>query len=512
MSDISATIERYKYYLLFAALSVLVYFPVFLHLGNLPIRMWDESVTGVIAHEMAVDHNYIVTHFFGSANIEFRPPLMIWCVLLTSKITGFNELALRLPSAIAAAVLCLSLFSMLRRYTGSGVFGFMAVCILITCQGYIRNHVTRTGEYDSLLVLFSTLSSLSFFFAVEAETENAQSRYLWWFFVFLTLALLSKGTFCLVMLLTLFIYVVLRKKLVSILSNRNLYGGIAFFIVFGAGYYFLREWMSPGYLHDVWRNELGGRFGHTLDGHEGPFGFYLHEIVSWQFTWYLIFLPLGLLAGIAFCGRGIRRLVVFSSISALCFWLVISVSKTKIPHYDAILFPYLAIITASFFYFIYLRIKGLLSNRYAPVFSSAIALVCFLVFYSGPYVAILQKVYFPKGDAWEDGFYNRCHIMQDAVQHKVSIDHTNILFPQRPDTNIMDRYGQSAVLECYQYSLHDAGIDVTMLYSIDDVKPNTKVIVYDNELKAQLQKKFAVVVLERLGLYDADVLEVKGEI
>jgi len=157
----AAFISKYKNYLLFSALLVLIYFPIFLHLTSLPIRMWDESIMGTNAVEMGANHNFIVTYCLGSPDMmNCKPPLMIWCIVLFSKIFGFSELSLRLPSALAALGLCIYLFFLLKQKTGGPVFGFFTVLVLVTCQGYIRNHVTRTGEYDSLLVLFSTISSL----------------------------------------------------------------------------------------------------------------------------------------------------------------------------------------------------------------------------------------------------------------------------------------------------------------------------------------------------------------
>src|SRR5258708_3252086 len=141
---------RHKNYFLFALLLLVIYFPIFLHLDYMPFRMWDESIMAVNAIEMAENHNYIVTHFYGSPDMSnCKPPLMIWCIVFCCKIFGFSEFSLRLPSALAALTLCVYLFVALRKYTGSVIYPFIVICILVTCQGYIRNHVTRTGEYDS---------------------------------------------------------------------------------------------------------------------------------------------------------------------------------------------------------------------------------------------------------------------------------------------------------------------------------------------------------------------------
>jgi len=56
-----------------------VYFPLFLHLENLPLRIWDEARLAVSAYEMSHNGNYIVVHFDGKPEMwSTKPPLMIW--------------------------------------------------------------------------------------------------------------------------------------------------------------------------------------------------------------------------------------------------------------------------------------------------------------------------------------------------------------------------------------------------------------------------------------------------
>ena len=146
---------------LFVPLVIMAYFPVFMRLDVMTLRPWDESILGINVMEMMDNHNPIVTYFYGHPEMSnCKPPLAIWLMAICGKIFGFNELSLRLPSALAAFALCLYLFFALGKYARSYVFSFLVVGVLLGCQGYVRNHVIRTGEYDSLLVLFSCLFSL----------------------------------------------------------------------------------------------------------------------------------------------------------------------------------------------------------------------------------------------------------------------------------------------------------------------------------------------------------------
>jgi 4-amino-4-deoxy-L-arabinose transferase-like glycosyltransferase len=86
---------------------LLTYPPIFLHLGSLPIRIWDESRLAINAYEMNKDGDFLVTHFSGMPDMwNTKPPLMIWLQVFFIKLFGVGELALRLPSAIAAFLTC----------------------------------------------------------------------------------------------------------------------------------------------------------------------------------------------------------------------------------------------------------------------------------------------------------------------------------------------------------------------------------------------------------------------
>ena len=125
---------------------VFLYMPIFGHLDTLPLRIWDESRLAINAYEMLNDKNHLVTHFEGKPDMwNTKPPFMIWCQVFCMKLLGVNELAVRLPSAIAAFLTCLVLLFFSQWYLKSFWFGFIAVFILISAQGFISLHGTRTG-------------------------------------------------------------------------------------------------------------------------------------------------------------------------------------------------------------------------------------------------------------------------------------------------------------------------------------------------------------------------------
>ena len=137
----------------------------------------------------------------------------------------------------------------------------IACMVLVTANGYIHIHASRTGDYDALLALFTTLFSLSIFLYVEKRSV----KYLHVFFAALTLAVLTKGVQGLLFLPAIGLYIILNKQLRELLTNKWFYIDLGIFLLVAGGYYLLREQYNPGYLQMVWENQLGGRYLDALE-------------------------------------------------------------------------------------------------------------------------------------------------------------------------------------------------------------------------------------------------------
>lgn len=492
-------INRYRHTLIFLLLLALLYTPVFMHLDYMPIRVWDESFLGVHTYEMMENGNYIVTYNNGIAEMSnCKPPLAIWAMAACSKVLGFNVLSMRLPSAIAAVLLCIGLFYLLRRYTGSTMFALITVLVLITTRGYVRNHVIRTAEYDSILVLFSCLAALQLFFATEAEDEKKQGTHLLYFFIFLTLAVLNKGVAVMMMAPGLYVYVLLRRKLIAFLKNKYTYIGLGMFLIFGLGYYALHETITPGYLEAVWINELGGRYAQDISTHNNDgWLFYIYEIWQWQYAAYIALLPLGILAGLLFSDTKIRRLTQFCLVTGIWFLLVISSAATKLPHYDAPLFPFLAMLTAPLIYLVYIALKNHLANTQYMA-ATLVPVLIVLGIFGKPYIDICQSVLYPKGDMWEFPFSTACTYFRDAV-------HKRIPQPYRLTSSSMHVYAEEQVLRCYTYMLQTNKLGEGIV-SPKSLNAGDTVILFDNSAADYLNGKYDIQWVENLPTYNANVV------
>ena len=170
-----------KYVILVLLLAV----PIFGFLDTLPIRIYDEARIAINAMEMFHSGDYIVTFFDYCPEMwNTKPPLLIWCQVFFMHIVGTNEIAIRLPSALAVFATCITLLVFSLRYLKNFWLAFIAIITLITCDGYVGTHISRTGDYDALLTFFTTLSCLLFF----AYSETKKTKFLYLFFTALLLA------------------------------------------------------------------------------------------------------------------------------------------------------------------------------------------------------------------------------------------------------------------------------------------------------------------------------------
>ncbi len=399
-----------KYVLLIVTLA-LCYFPLFLHLGSLPIRIWDEARLAINAIEMLQNHNFIVTYHEHSPDMwNTKPPLLIWIQALFIKFFGVDEISVRLPSAIAALFTCIVLYQFSRKYLNNYLFGIISVLVLITSQGYVHHHGTRTGDYDSLLTLFTTLFCLNYFLYFQYK----HLKYLYLFFLFMMLSVLTKGIQPLIFIPALFIYSVLNFKILTeLLKNRHLYFNITIFLAVTIGYYLWRDALNPGYLKTVFVNEIGGRYLETLEYHKHAFNYYLDNIVSWKFSYWLVALISGIFIGLFNVDDKIRKVTLFSLIITIVYLLIISSSATKLEWYDLPVYPFFAMLSAVAinhliqFFESFNELNSHLKVNIIPY------IILFIIFLS-PYRKIIDEVYFPKE---YDFNYNSIPMMMNSI-HK----------------------------------------------------------------------------------------------
>ncbi len=473
------------FYLKYIILAAILYTPIFAHLDALPIRIWDEARLAINAYEMSQNGNLIVTYFDGAPDMwNTKPPLLIWIQALFIKMFGFNELAIRLPSAIAALFTCVVILIFSEKYLKNFWFGFIAVVVLVTSQGYIHDHATRTGDYDALLTLFTTISGLLFF--VYCERQNKKHLYL--FFIFTALAVLTKSITGLLFVPAMLIYSIISKQFIPLLKNKHFYFGVGVFLLMVFGYYFWREILNPGYLAAVHKNELGGRYLEVVEEHRNVFAYYYNNLIAYKLTGWYLMIPVGFAIGLATKNQKIKKMVVFTSLMIATFFLIISTSQTKLAWYDVPMYPFIAMLVAVFIYFIFELLRN--SNTLQFQVFAKLAPFLFLFFIAiGPYETIFEKTNGAKEIASEKRFYELSQYMKDAAKGRHEVNNKYVLLD-----------GYNAHIWFYIINLNHQGVAISFK-DWTKLAPEDVVLTELGHLKEYVEKK-----------YDFEIIDVYGNI
>jgi 4-amino-4-deoxy-L-arabinose transferase-like glycosyltransferase len=466
-------------------LIILLAIPLFYNLGRQPIRMWDESRLAINACEMYRNNDWIVTHYGEKPDMwNTKPPLMIWAQVIAMKLFGVNEFAVRLPSAIAGLLLIVILIFVISRHFRSKILFIIASFILVTSQGFTGHHVTRTGDYDALLILFTTLFNFSFFFYL----EEGKVKNLYYTFIFLSLAVLTKSIVGLIFLPALFLYAIAKRKLLQILKNKHFYLGSLLFLVVVAGYYLFRELKNPGYLNAVYGNELGGRYLDVTEMHNHSPLFYYRQIFQQFSPWYIL-APAGVLIGFFLKEKKIRNLTLFLVITAGFFFVIISTAKTKLIWYDAPIYPSLAIFASIPVYYLYNRLNDKIAITDNPV-TKYLPYVLLIVIFMLPYKKIFSSFRNTYEQVENASFYHLSDYLRKAnCESDTSLNGSLIIYNSETVAHV----------QFYINLLAEKGIHVS-LTTFPDINSHNKVIVAQKSTQDLVETFYNYELIEGDGI------------
>jgi 4-amino-4-deoxy-L-arabinose transferase-like glycosyltransferase len=150
-----------KVYVIFFFLIVVIYsVNLFYNLGQ-SINDFDEGRHGVSAYEMVKSGNYIVnTYNYKTDYWNLKPPLSFWAIAIGYKFIGFTPLGLRIGSAIFALITII-IIGLYIRYKYDSLSSIISMMVLSTSIQYLLIHGARTGDADSLYIMFFTIAIIS---------------------------------------------------------------------------------------------------------------------------------------------------------------------------------------------------------------------------------------------------------------------------------------------------------------------------------------------------------------
>jgi 4-amino-4-deoxy-L-arabinose transferase-like glycosyltransferase len=342
-------------YLALAAMSGVLFF---WNLGKPSLWDIDEGNNAEAAREMLVSGEWIVPTFNYRLRPD-KPALLYWLQLVAYRLVGVNELAARLPSALAAALTLLVVYRLGQELTGrntsfsplppgegSGVrgrdCGFLAATILGSSVSVAA--AAHFANPDALLLFFTVLT---FHYAWRCLEQPRATTFIA-VGACMGAATLTKGPVgFLLPLLAVTCFLATGRRWKELKDRRWLLAGSAALAV--AAPWFI--WVGIATRLEFWRGFFlthnAGRFWNAMEGHSGTPFYYLICLVIGLGPWSALLvclLP-------ERCHRVGELLSWAEPKRYLWCWILVylvffSFSSTKLPNYILPLYPPVAILMA----------------------------------------------------------------------------------------------------------------------------------------------------------------------
>ena len=322
---------------------------LFVDLGGVGLTDRDEGSNAEAAREMFESGNWISPTLNGEPRFA-KPALLYWLIAGSYHLFGVREFSARLPSAAFGVLLILLQYAFLARVLGSTVGLFGAVMLLVNLEMVVIGRLVLT---DSVMVFFTTLAMVGFWLGL-----HHSRRWMWWFYVGMALATLTKGPVGVaVPLLAAIPYLTVARRWGQFWRRGVPLTGTLVFLLLAVPWYAAMLALHGSRYTASAQADTVGRFLATVGGHGGTILFYVPVLLLGFFPW-SAFLPVALWGALA-RWREVRSaprdsegpapdadLEFFAALGLVCVFVFFSLSATRLPHYLLPLFPLAATVTA----------------------------------------------------------------------------------------------------------------------------------------------------------------------
>jgi len=296
----------------------------FANLGGYPLFDLDEGAFSEATREMVASGQYGSTTVDGEPRYD-KPILTYWAQAAFVHVLGPDELAFRLPSALAALAWGLALWGFVRE---RGDTETATSAALIVAFGLGSGVIGRVATADGLLNLWLALA----FMDMVRWYEQPRRNVLWRTWLWLALGFLTKGPVAVGIpaVSSLIFFSATGRWRDWFRAIGTPVGWIIFLAVNVPWYIIVYLEQGASFFREFFIGHNLGRFTGTMEGHGGELWYYLVAlpVVLLPFTgWFLAVLPRL---------RNFRALPADERFGWTWFALVfvlVSVSATQLPHY-----------------------------------------------------------------------------------------------------------------------------------------------------------------------------------
>lgn len=312
----------------------------------IPLVDRDEPRFAEASREMRERGDYVIPYFNDKYRFD-KPALIYWTQIASYAVFGENDFAARFPSAVAAALTALVLYAWGRRLEGERTGWWAAIIFTLCLQVFIH---AKASVADMWLVFFVAAAHWAGFELIRDSADPRRLKY--WrllFYLALGFGFLAKGPLAWLPLLT-------------VLSTKLFLRGVPltrrFWFVTGmlGAFAIVCTWGIPALLRtngEFFKVGIGRhvveRSFNVMEGHgANSWNTYLAAMPFYFLTVFLSFFPwsikLPVLTKRLWRQRDATDNYLISGI--LIVFVIMSLVKTKLPHYTLPAFPMLSLLLA----------------------------------------------------------------------------------------------------------------------------------------------------------------------
>ncbi|WP_315791248.1 glycosyltransferase family 39 protein [Fischerella sp. JS2] len=334
-------------------LLVIAWVAFFWHLGSIGLIDETEPLFAEASRQMIVTGDWITPYFNGETRFD-KPILIYWCQALAYLIFGVNELAVRIPSALAAlGLICLLFWTLqsvqitpqrqpLTAPLGAAIMAFNPETVVWA----------RTGVSDMLLTSCMASALLCFFLGYAQPLKPAvQARWFLACYVLVALAVLTKGPVGIVIPgIIIGTFLLYLGNWRSVLREMRLFWGFLIIVAIALPWYVLVTLRNgSAFINSFFMYHNIERFTSVVNNHSAPWYFYF-LVVLLGFAPWSIYLPATMVES-RFWQRKYwceqersSQLSLFALFWFFCIFGFFTIAVTKLPSYVLPLMPAAAIL------------------------------------------------------------------------------------------------------------------------------------------------------------------------
>lgn len=305
-------------------------FLFFFGLGYFGLVGADEPRYAQVAREMLARHDWITPTLGGKTWLE-KPPLYYWQAMLAYSVFGVSDWAARLPSAVDATLMVVTIYFFLRRFRP----GFPLDGALMTASAAGVIGFARAASTDMPLAATFTIALLAWY----AWYETDAKPYLALFYAFLAFGTLAKGPVAPLLAAIIVVIFAVGKSDYQLLRRTLWVPGALLFCVLALPWYIAVQLKNPEFFRVFLLQHNLARFGTNQYHHPAAFWYFVPVVLLGLVPW-TVFVMASLVENLR--AWWAERAAMFRSEDALNAFLVIwlispavffSFSQSKLPGY-----------------------------------------------------------------------------------------------------------------------------------------------------------------------------------